>query len=253
MSRRKKRINIKVGFFVLAGIICLFSYIFLLGNNLTYFNLVSKYKVKFKSVDGLFNGSMVKVNGVPAGNVVDIHFMEETGDVQTTISILHEFTSSITDQSEATLITKGLLGDKYIYITTKGWKQGEQLKKGAYIPTKPVSGILELLGGKDTGDKVSAILDELLIFVKSLNSEKAVQQISKTAHSISNMFSEDNSKDISQSLEKLNSILTKLDKGEGTAGALINNKNLYYRVLGLFGQRPYHKYLPSLVNEKIEK
>ncbi|MDE0518524.1 MAG: hypothetical protein OXH36_03070, partial [Bdellovibrionales bacterium] len=77
MSRRKN-IKLRVGFFVLIGILFLFAYILLIGGNQTYFNFVSQYKVKFKSVDGLFTGSVVKVNGIPAGNVVDIHFIQET-------------------------------------------------------------------------------------------------------------------------------------------------------------------------------
>ena len=251
MSRRKN-IKLKVGFFVLMGVLFLFAYILLLGGNQTYFNLISRYKVKFKSSDGLFTGSLVKVNGIPAGNVVDIHFIQETGDVQVVVSILRKFTPAITDQSEASLATKGLLGDKYIAIITRGTK-GQRLPKGAYIPTQAVSGILGVFNKQETGDKVAAILDELLALVKSLNSEQTMQKIGKTAHGISNMFSDSKSKEVSQILKRLNSILTKLDEGEGTIGALINNKNIYNRILGLLGQRPYHKYLPALVKEKKKK
>ena len=252
MSQHKKNIKVKVGIFIFTGVILLFSYILLLGEKQTYFNLVSKYKIKFKIVDGLFAGSVVTVNGVPAGNVIAIHFMQETGDVQVVVSILRKFVPVITDQSEASLATKGFLGDKYITIITKGNK-GQQLPKGSYIPTQSVVGVLELLGSQEAGDKISAILDELLVFMRTLNSGKTIKQIGDTAHDISYMFSKSKSQELSQILTKLNSILTKLDEGEGTAGALINNKNLYNRVLSLLGQRPYHKYLPALVNEKKKK
>ncbi|MYE07815.1 MAG: MCE family protein [Oligoflexia bacterium] len=251
MSRRKN-IKLRVGFFVLIGILFLFAYILLIGGNQTYFNFVSQYKVKFKSVDGLFTGSVVKVNGIPAGNVVDIHFIQETGDVQVVVSILRKFTPAITDRSEASLATKGLLGDKYISITTKGTK-GEKLPKGSYIPTQVVSGILGIFERQGTGDKIATILDELLVLVKSLNSEQTIKRIGETAHGISNMFSDSKSQEISQILNRLNRILIKLDEGEGTIGALINNKNVYNRILGLLGQRPYYKYLPSLVKETKEK
>lgn len=249
MSRRKKNIKVKVGVFVLVGAVILFAYIVLLGDNQTLFNLTSKYKVKFEQVDGLFRGSVVTVNGVPAGNVIAINFIHETGNVQAVVSVLRKFTSVITDQSEASLATKGFLGDKYIAIITKGHK-GQKLPGGSYIPTRSSSGVLDFFGNKKTGDTVAAVLDELLITIKAFNSEKAIQKVGKTAYGISNMFSESKSKEVSQILKRLNSILTKLDEGEGTAGALINNKNLYNRILSLLGQRPYHKYLPSLVDEK---
>ena len=253
MSRKKNNIKPKVGIFVLAGVISLFSYTFLLGENQTYFNLVSNYKIKFKSVDGLFTGSVVTINGVPAGNVVAIHFVQKTGEVQAVISILRKFTSVITDQSEASLATKGLLGDKYIAITTKG-ETGEKLPRDSYITTKPPAGVLGgILDSKGTGEKISAILDELLIFVQSLNSEQTLNKMNTVAHSISTMFSKEKSQNLSQTLKRLDSILKKLDEGEGTAGALINNKSLYNRILSVLGQRPYHQYLPALVNEKSKE
>lgn len=249
MSQRKKNIKLRVGIFVLLGVVFLFAYILLLGENQTFFNLTSKYKMEFKKVDGLFSGSVVTVNGVPAGNVTGIHFLQSTGDVQVTISVLRKFTPVVTDQSEAMLATKGFLGDKYIAITTAGEK-GKKLPAGSYIPTRKIPGIIGLLGGKDTADKVSSILDELLIAIRSLNSEKTLKKAGKTVHNVSNMFSEGKSQEVSQILKRLNSILTKIDEGEGTAGALINNKNLYNRLLSLLGRRPYHKYLPALVKEK---
>lgn len=252
MSRRKKNIKLKVGIFVLTGTIILFAYILLLGENQTYFHLTSKYKMKFKQVDGLFTGSVVTVNGVPAGNVVSIHFIHETGNVQVIISVLRKFTPVITDQSKASLMTKGFLGDKYIAITTTG-SRGQKIPGGSFIPTKSAPGLLGFLESKGIGDKLSDVLDELLIAIQSLNSQKIINKAGKATDNIYNMFSESKSKDLSQILKRLNSILTKLDEGEGTAGALINNKNLYNRILSLLGQRPYHKYLPSLVNEKNKK
>jgi phospholipid/cholesterol/gamma-HCH transport system substrate-binding protein len=251
MSRHKKNMKLKVGVFILFGALILFAYIILLGKNQTLFNLTSKYKVKFAQTDGLFTGSVVTVNGVPAGNVVAINFIHETGNVQTVISILRKFTSVITDQSEAALATKGFLGDKYIAITTKGHK-GQRLPKGSYIPARTSSGVLDFFGNKKIGNKVAAVLDELVVVIRSLNSEKTVKKASKATNNVYNMFSESKSREISQILKRLNSILTKIDEGEGTAGAFINNKNLYNRVLGLLGQRPYHKYLPTLVQEKQE-
>ncbi len=249
MSQKKQRIKLKVGVFILAGVVCLFAYVALIGDDKTYFSMVSKYKIKFETVDGLFVGSAVRINGISVGNVSDIHFVSETGAVQVVVSVLRKFTSVITDKSTASLRTKGLLGDKYISIITKG-KQGRKLAKNSFIPTKPVPGVLGTLGTQATGEKISAILDELLIFTRALNSEQTVRQLSQIAKDMSRMFSENKSQEISQTLKILNNILKKIDEGEGTAGALINNKRLYNRVISLLGGRPYHKYLPSLVEEK---
>ena len=250
MARRKGNVKFRVGIFVLGGVVCLFSYILLLGGSHSYFNLVSKYNVKFATVDGLFVGSVVKINGIPAGNVTDINFLPETGDIQVVISILRKFTEFITDNSSAHLATKGFLGDKYIAIKTSG-RKGQKLPKGSYISTAPASGLLSALKGE--GNKGTEIMSEVLVLMQSLNSEKTIKKLSKAINNFSGVLSKSNSKDLSQILKRLNSILKKVDEGEGTAGALINNRNLYNRVLTLLGKRSYNKYLPSLVDEKKNK
>ena len=252
MNRHRLNIKFRVGVFVLLGMACFAIYIIFMGNNQTVFQFTSKYKISFPEVHGLFSGSLVTVNGIPAGNVDNIKFMENTGNVQVVISILQKFSPSITDQSEASLITKGLLGDKYISIVTKG-KTGERLPTDSYIPTKTSQDIMGFLDNSGEVDRISSILNEVLIFLKSLNSTNTAANINQAVQSISSTFSTDHAKDISEILSRLKNIVTKIDTGEGTAGALINNKNIYNRVLSLLGQRPYHKYLPDLVQSEEDE
>ena len=252
MSRRRFNIKFRVGAFVFLGMTCLAIYIIFIGNNQTVFQFTSRYRISFQEVHGLFSGSLVTVNGIPAGNVDSIKFMENTGNVQVIVSILQKFSPSITDQSEASLITKGLLGDKYVSIVTKG-KTGERLPADSYIPTKMSKNIMGLFGNNGEADRISSILNETLIFLKSLNSTNTAANINQAVQSISSAFSSRHTKEVSEILQRLNNILTKIDTGEGTAGALINNKNIYDRVLSLLGQRPYHKYLPDLVQSEEDK
>jgi len=267
MNKNKKAIVFRVGVFIFSGIVCLFAYIIFLGENRTFFRLVSKYKVTLDTADGLFAGSVVTINGVPAGNVTNIHFIEETGNIEVGLTVLRKYSPVITDRSKVSLITKGLLGDKYILITTSG-KEGTKLPSGSYINTEKESGILGMFKNQEVKGKISNILDELLQLLHALNKEngvlysihemadeikKSTRTLNSTAKDISKMLSEEKSKELEQLLKTLNSIAQKLDEGDGTAGALINNKKLYYRVLGLLGERPYHQYLPSLVKEKSKK
>jgi len=246
MNRHRLNIKFKVGAFIFLGVTCFAIYIIFMGNNHTVFQFTSTYKISFPEVHGLFSGSLVTVNGIPAGNVKNIKFIENTGKVQVVVSVLQKFSSSITDQSEASLITKGLLGDKYISIVTQG-KSGERLPTDSYIPTKPSKNIMELFEDDGKTNQISSILNETLILLKSLNEQKTTENLNEAIHNISTTFSGTHSKEFSAVLNRLNSILTKIDNGEGTAGALINNKNIYNRILGFLGQRPYQEYLPNLV------
>ncbi len=245
MRKDKKEIQFKVGIFILLGVIALFVSILLLGTNQALFSFTSSYKMKFQQVHGLFAGSVVTVNGMPAGNVTSVHFMEETGNVQITVAIMQKFTSVITDRSEAILLTKGILGDKYVSIITAG-KTGVTLPANSYIPTQQDNDILSLLSNKIEIRKISAVIDETLLLLRRANSEKAIQNISA-------FFSSENAKDVRVIFKHLKSILRKIDKGEGTAGALINNKRIYNTILSYLGQRPYHKYIPDLIKDAKKK
>lgn len=245
MRKNRKEIQFKVGIFIFLGIIALSTSILLLGTNQTLFSFTTKYKMKFQQVHGLFAGSVVTVNGMPAGNVISVSFMKETGNVQVTVAIVRQFISVITDRSEATLLTKGILGDKYVSITSPG-KIGAVLPADSYIPTRQDKDMLSLLSNQIEIRKISAVIDEALLLLQRANTEKTVQKISS-------FFSDENAKDIKDILKHFKSILRKIDKGEGTAGALINNKRIYNTILSYLGQRPYHKFVPDLVKEAKKK
>ena len=248
MERRKQKVRIRVGIFVFIAVIFLFACIILLGQNRTFFSLVSKYKVEFSSVNGLFVGGVVTVNGVSAGNVLKIQFLEDTGKVEVVLSVLRRFAPVITNQTTAALGTKGLLGDKYVALTVKG-KTGNPLPAGSYIPVRS-----EIGGASEGMDvKISGILDELLILIRGLNSQDTVKHFGEAVKDLSTMLSKEHAKELSQILKRLNSILKKLDDGEGSVGALINDRNVYNRILSLLGRRPYDQFLPSLMEKEEQK
>ncbi len=252
MSQRKMNIQFRVGIFVFIGVVFLFAYILLIGENRTLFTFTSQYKVKFQETHGLFVGSVVTINGVPAGNVISINFIEDTGRVEATISVMNKFASVITDKSTAMVVTKGLLGDKYISIVTKGIN-GKRLKEGDYIHVQILSGALGFLSSKASGEKLQNILNEVFLLLQAINSQKMVEKANRAIDNMSSVMSKNNAKQLSLALKRLNSILKKIDEGKGSAGAFINNRSFYNRVLALLGQSPLHKYLPELMEEDGKK
>ena len=252
MSRIKKSTEWRVGIFVFLGVISVFVCVILLDNKVTVFSSTVQYKVKLPEAHGLFEGSVVTVNGIPAGNVTDIQFIPQTGLVHVSMAIIKKFVQVINSQSEASLGVKGVLGDKFISITTGGKTAGTPLPAGSFISHQKSKGLMGFLGSETMKKQLSNIMEELSVFIASLNSEKPLEGTSQAIKSFSTFFSKDKSKDFSEILKRLKNILVKIDKGEGTAGALINNRSLYNRVLSLLGQKPYHKSLPSLLDDKVK-
>lgn len=55
------------------------------------------------------------------------------------------------------------------------------------------------------------------------------------------------------SVDKMNNILTKIDKGEGTLGALINDSTLHEQLKSLVGGSQRKNHVKSVIRSSIEK
>lgn len=89
-------------------------------------------KARFRSVEGLQDGSQVQVAGIKVGSVKDITFDPESGRAVVTMDIRRDYEGSITEGSRVMLKTKGLLGDKYVVIAPgkpnqRKYKTGEEI------------------------------------------------------------------------------------------------------------------------------
>jgi phospholipid/cholesterol/gamma-HCH transport system substrate-binding protein len=62
----------------------------------------------------------------------------------------------------------------------------------------------------------------------------------------------DTAKDLSQSVRSLASVLNKIDNGNGSLGALINDPTLHNRLTKFLGGEPRQQYLKSLIRKSIQ-
>lgn len=150
---RIRGVELGVGIFMLVGALSLA----VLAINVSGLGLSKQedsYKVYafFENVGGLTARSKVSMSGVTIGQVKDIRIdperlmavveMELNGDVD-----------YLTIDSSASILTAGLLGEKYIGITTGA--DDEMLKEGGYIRDTQSSLVLEELIGKFLFNKAS--------------------------------------------------------------------------------------------------
>lgn len=139
MSQRD--LEFSVGIFVLIGIMAL-GYLSIQLGGLDLFNR-SSYNVtaKFSSVTGLRTGASVEMAGVKVGWVDKISLAGEDALVLLRI----EQNVKLTQDSIASIRTKGILGDKYIRLSQGGSER--LIKPGGLIrETEPPIDIEKLLG-----------------------------------------------------------------------------------------------------------
>lgn len=109
---------------------------------------------RFEDVAGLKARAPVTMSGVTIGKVEEIEFDKERLDAIVTLRIRSDF-DTIPDDSDAKILTSGLLGSKYVGIGAGGSEsylaeQGEiELTQSAIVLENLVSKVLFKLGSKE--------------------------------------------------------------------------------------------------------
>jgi phospholipid/cholesterol/gamma-HCH transport system substrate-binding protein len=183
----------RLGAFIVVTLAILVVGVFIIGGKQYLFSSTYQLKAQFDNVVGLDAGGDVRVGGVHSGTVRNIVLPHKPGEKVTVIMDLGRSTHEIIKQdSVATIETEGLLGNQFLAISFGSAGSGE-VRNGDTIASQPPLEMADLLA------KTSGILD---------SSQQAVQNATRAA-------------------ANLDSISAKIDRGQGTAGALVNDKALY--------------------------
>ncbi|MGA2696668.1 MAG: MlaD family protein [Terriglobales bacterium] len=183
----------RLGAFIVATLAILVAGVFIIGGKQYLFSSTYQLKAQFDNVVGLDAGGDVRVGGVHSGTVHSIVLPHRPGEKVTVLMDLDRSTHEIIKQdSVATIETEGLLGNQYMAISF-GSAGKANVRDGDIIASLPPLEMSDLL------QKTSGILD---------SSQQAIQNATRAT-------------------ANLDSISAKIDGGQGTAGALVNDKQLY--------------------------
>jgi phospholipid/cholesterol/gamma-HCH transport system substrate-binding protein len=253
--------NIKVGIFVLAGILIFAISIFTLGSNSNVFTPKLSLFAEFQHVQGLSEGSVVSLSGITIGNISQISFNAETNLIKVKMSIDRSFETKIRRGSTVEIRTQGALGDKYIYILP-GPVGGSHVESGEYLAVAKSNDFMSVLADRASeSEKIFDILNETYVLLKSVNKDNKVENILKNVQeatvelksasvSASKMI---NDSKINQSIDKMDQILGRIDRGEGTLGALINDSSLHSQVKRILGGYERQNHIKKVLRTSIEK
>ena len=109
-----------VGLFVLLGLICVAYLTIKLGKMETFGGQGFELSANFDSVSGLRVGADVELSGVPVGRVVSIHLDPDPVRNQATVRLRLDNDLKLSDDSIASILTSGLIGDKFVSISRGG-------------------------------------------------------------------------------------------------------------------------------------
>ena len=183
----------RLGAFILGTLAILAIGIFIIGGKKYLFTSTYDLKTRFVNVAGLQAGADVMVGGLHSGTIRSIDLPDKPGDQMTVVMEMNQSTRRIIRvDSVASIQTEGLLGNQYVAVSF-GSPDKPEVKDGDSIPSVPPLEMSELL------DKANGLLGQ---------GQAAMGNINQVA-------------------EHLKSVSAKIDSGNGTVGALVNDKALY--------------------------
>src|ERR1700731_161982 len=183
----------RLGAFIIATLTILAVGIFIIGSKQYLFTPTYRLKAQFATVVGLDEGAEVRVGGVHSGSVRAIELPNQPAGKITVLMDLQRSTHDIIKQdSVAAIETEGLLGNEYVSISF-GSAQALNVRDNDTIASQPPLVIADLM------KKADGILD---------TSQQALNNVTVATANLS-------------------SISGKINQGQGTIGALVNDKKIY--------------------------
>ncbi len=216
--------RIRVGALLLIALAVLAIGIVMIGDQNHIFTRKNTYYASFTSVSGLNPGNPVQLNGVAVGNVKAIVLPEDPTQSQIRIEITVErrFAERVRDNSEARIKTLGLLGDKYVQLTS-GSPQFPIIPDGAEIPTAAPTSVDALMAtGEDVMANVTEISSSLRIILKRMEEGQGLlgELTSESQGGLKVVEA------ALATLASIRSLTNKLEHGGGTVPQLINDPTL---------------------------
>lgn len=285
---KKTGSQVRVGIFVSLGIILTMVVIFMLEGKQSLFERNIVLSARFKDISGLRQGASVFLAGVNVGTVSDIRFPKSlvVKEVEVDMKIMARYQDRIREDSQAAIVTQGLLGDKVILLKI-GTPDSPEIKNGDTLKTGKAFSIDSLAddGGelienlKDVSKSLNSVLKDvkekksllhaLIYDYKGEDIIGEVAAMSRSTHAVINEVQHGKgflhaliydksdpqlAKNIAVTVgnmkktsDNLNQVTQRIEKGEGTIGGLVNDPTVYYDLKTLLGNANRSKLIKAVI------
>ncbi len=233
MAQRKQLswTEMRVGLFVLAAlVIVLVAIFFVTGGNI----LGPKYRLitYLPEVEGVQAGAPVDLDGVQIGSVQSVELTPHPEDrmhgIKVVLRIDKKFQQQIrvdpsdpSKSSTASLVTQGLLGDRYVTIS-RGLT-GTAIPENGVVPGAEEAAIKQMVErGAELMQNLGALTDDV---------RDMIAQVQKGKGTIGKLLNDPAMYDhLNSTASKLDTMASNIQGGQGTLGKLVASDDLYKRV-----------------------
>ncbi|MGE0525762.1 MAG: MlaD family protein [Bdellovibrionales bacterium] len=209
-----------------------------------------RYEFLADSAGGLIENSAVKMAGIKVGVIDEIRL--EDGRARVRIALQGD--TQLTEGAQVMLKADGILGDKHVELVP-GTPGAPLLAEGAYLPlakgqggmddvmadvsrmAKSMSQLMETLNKAATDGDGDTTLGRIIMNIEKISADlrdvtssnrgkinEIVDRIHNLSKNIDTYINEESLARVDRSLRNIEEITSKLSRGEGTLGRLINDE-----------------------------
>ena len=231
-----KSVEIKVGIFVIIGIIIIALFTLFIGRNKLQFMKGYTLYTTFSNVAGLDVNGPVRIAGVEVGKVTEIALVEDKAK----LTLVIDPDVKIYKDAQVEIRTYGALGDKFLMVYPGTADSGLLADGDTITDTLPEADIAdvirdirgvtaslnEALGGEDGKKNLKEIVSNLKETTTNINNITA--KINNGEGSLGKLMNDDAIyNDVKESTKALSDVAKKIEAGEGTIGKLAQDDTLY--------------------------
>ena len=214
--------KLKVGIVITVALVVLLGTVFFAGDIGNMLSPKALIKIDIRDVRGLRKGSPVWYSGLEVGSVKSIDLHPQYG---TLVSVLvnRDVLGYLKKDSHATVQTMGLLGDKYIELSS-GSTDAPQLQAGDMVEGDTEIGVQGVIAtGTESLQKLTNVAEQLSRFIDMIaKGEGTVPQLIRDPTLYNNL------RDASKGIADL---VASLQNKNGTLGKLAGDDLLYNKLL----------------------
>ncbi len=266
MKKAQKKTKFMVGAFVVVAGLVMSGAVLLMSDDLSMFKSKTNFFAHFDNAEGLHVGSPIKLGGVEIGLVdaISVDVTAAKPDVRAKLVVISPYEKLVHEDSAVRVETQGVLGDKFL-VLEPGSSAGKHLSAEHEIKVHQGTEFTAVIAkSTDILESVNHVTARLDQATKGLPSDTEVKAIfndfAASAKTMRTLVGDPARKrrldeaidSFSDSAARLASITKKIDSGQGTLGALVNDTQIYDDVRTLLGRANRSKAVRFVVNQALK-
>jgi phospholipid/cholesterol/gamma-HCH transport system substrate-binding protein len=222
--------NVKLGLFVLAGLLFLLLLLYMIGKNRNLFGDTYVLKARFENIQGLVVGNNVRFAGIQAGTVKKIKILNDTV-IEVSMIIDTKMQTIIRKNAVASINTDGLVGNRVVNIVPAR-SPGSLAEEGDILVSRKAvatDDILQTLS--KTNNDVAVIASDLKTTVQRINNSSALWALLNDRSIPENLKTSLTNIRLATGkagnmADNLDDIITDVKNGKGSLGAILTDTSI---------------------------